>query len=919
MPDASIERRERVKDLFIRAQAAAPDERARILDEAGSDLELRKEVEELLNDYTEGSFRGFVPNVAEILNIADSPAFTTGEMVADRYRVVRLLGRGGMGEVYEAEDLLIRGERVALKTLLALFASEEHAIERLKRELANARKVTHPNVCRVFDVDQHNAATGAPIVFFTMELLDGDTLARRLQQRGPMTMSDALPIIRQMTAALDAAHAARIVHGDFKPGNVMLVPSHDGFERVVVTDFGLARRATFSGTTATTTGRPGWGTPTYMAPERFEGRSVTFASDIYAAGVVIREMVDSLDVRWRTAIDRCVQRDPHLRFGSAADLLAALEGRPARRKWWIAAVAALALTLGVVLAVSPLRSRILKAPTSFSTALGLNVGNERTVALLPFSQEAGTTSDNAYSLGLTAAVTERLATLTYKTRGFYVIPAAEVIGTGVDTPVLVRQTLGADLIVGARIAPAADSLRAIIEVREISPDGSDARSPRSADVRARRQAALADQLSMAVLRLLGISPPAAAVERRDADAHQPDAEEAYLLGQGYLRQGPHSFPAAIAAFQRAIQLDARYAAAYRGLGETYLETYISTTDVESIKNAMTSIDEAVNLDPIDAHSHVVRGRVYVRTGQYPRAITEFQRALEVDPSNARARTELAGTYAAAGDSEKAEQIYREAVTVHPRYWSGYEDLGTFLYRQGRFAEAEENYVIGSRYAPANRRTIANLGAVYEIQEKYQAAEIELTKGLKLSPDANLYNNLGWVYILDGKFEEAVAALKEAVRLPLADSLVWSSLARACRWAGTYREEERAAYKTTLEKLDEELRVNPLDVETRANRAYVFAETGRRTEALREIAATLDLPGARDNPGVLFTSALVHELAGDRRAALDALEAAARVGYPRSRIARDPELKQLRTDPGYQRILNAADEAANKRVKQRRTP
>ena len=96
MPDASIERRERVKDLFIRAQAAAPDERARILDEAGSDLELRKEVEELLNDYTEGSFRGFVPNVAEILNIADSPAFTTGEMVADRYRVVRLLGRGGM-------------------------------------------------------------------------------------------------------------------------------------------------------------------------------------------------------------------------------------------------------------------------------------------------------------------------------------------------------------------------------------------------------------------------------------------------------------------------------------------------------------------------------------------------------------------------------------------------------------------------------------------------------------------------------------------------------------------------------------------------------------------------------------------------------------------------------------------------------
>jgi tetratricopeptide (TPR) repeat protein len=914
--DASSGRREKIKDLFVRAQAAAPDERARVLDEAGTDLELRREVEALLDNYTEASFKGFVPNVAEILNLADSPTFTAGEVVADRYRIVRLLGRGGMGEVYEAEDLLIRGERIALKTLLALFASDQQAIERLKHELANARKVTHPNVCRVFDVDQHKAATGEQIVFFTMELLDGETLARRLRQRGPMTTGEALPIVRQMAAALDAAHAARIAHGDFKPGNVMLVPSGDASERVVVTDFGLARRASFSGTLATTTARPGWGTPAYMAPEQFEGRSATFASDIYAAGVVIREMVDSLDVRWRTAIDRCLQRDPHLRFASAADLVAALEDRPGRRKRWIAAVASLALTLVVVVAIPTLRSRVVEAPVSLSKALGLNSRNEQTVALLPFSQDGGTPAESAYALGLTAAVTERLATLTHKTRGFYVIPAAEVIGTGVDTPVLLRQMFGADAIVSARVAPAADGVRATLELREISPDGSDARAPRSTDVRAQRQEPLAEQIALAVVRLLGISPPTAITGRHDAGAHQPDAEDAFLYGQGYLRQGPHSFPAAIAAFQHAIQLDSRYAAAYRGLGETYLENYISTTDVESIRNAMASIDDAVNLDPTDAHSHVVRGRIYVRTGQYPRAVAEFQRALEIDPSNASARTELAGTHAAAGDSEKAEQIYREAVTVHPRYWSVYEDLGTFLYRQGRYAEAEENYVMGSRYAPANRRTIANLAAVYEIQGKYEAAEIELAKGVKLSPDANLYNNLGWVYILDGKFEHAIAALKEAVRLPLADSLVWTSLARALRW-GNHIEESRAAYKTALDKLDEELRVNPLDSETRANRAYVFAETGRKTEALREIAATLDMANARENPGILYTSALIYELAGDRRAALDALESAARSGHPRSLIAGDPELKALRADPGYQRILDAADLAASQRFKQRR--
>ena len=162
------------------------------------------------------------------------------------------------------------------------------------------------------------------------------------------------------------------------------------------------------------------------------------------------------------------------------------------------------------------------------------------------------------------------------------------------------------------------------------------------------------------------------------------------------------------------------------------------------------------------------------------------------------------------------------------------------------------------------------------------------------------------------------ALQQAVTLPLADSVIWSSLARAHRWAGHRNEEERAAYKTALERADHELRVNPLNSDVRANRAYLLAETGRGDEALREMTAALAGVNARGNVTVLFRSALIQEWVGNRKGALEALEQAARGGYPISRIARDPDLKQLRNDPGYRLVLEVAGRPANRRSYEERS-
>jgi eukaryotic-like serine/threonine-protein kinase len=300
--------------------------------------------------------------------------FGDDEIVAGRYRVVRFIARGGMGEVYEVEDTELR-LRVALKTIRVELVDDEAVLERFRGELALARRVTHPNVSRLFDLSFHETPRGR-IAFLTMELLDGGSLRDRIR-RGRLEIAEALPIVEQMAAGLAAAHSFGIVHRDFKSDNVMLVPTASGSVRVVITDFGLARSIE-SPTLPTVSGELK-GTPAYMAPEQLTNGPITAAVDIYALGVVLYEMmtgalpfaggnamavavkrltekpqsprtlVPALDVRWERAILRCLQGEPNARFADPSALVSALEAElppvPPRRRRLALALAALALAV----------------------------------------------------------------------------------------------------------------------------------------------------------------------------------------------------------------------------------------------------------------------------------------------------------------------------------------------------------------------------------------------------------------------------------------------------------------------------------------------------------------------------------------------------------------------------------------------
>jgi tetratricopeptide (TPR) repeat protein len=274
-----------------------------------------------------------------------------GELVAGRYRILNIIGRGGMGEVYEARDELLQ-ETVALKTL-RVDAQKENIVRHFQREVQLARKVTHPNVCRLFETGVREGSGGAPdLPFFTMELLEGETLSTRIRRTGGLPRQEAFRIAVQMAEGLEAAHEAGIVHADFKSGNVLLALGRRG-ERAVITDFGLARIDPSwvppdETRTIATEGQPA-GTMAYMSPEQMTGGTVTAASDIYSFGIVLFEMATGklpfdlrnpmrgvvqrvsgegsaaraalkLDTHWQTGIDRCLEPEPARRFASAGDL-----------------------------------------------------------------------------------------------------------------------------------------------------------------------------------------------------------------------------------------------------------------------------------------------------------------------------------------------------------------------------------------------------------------------------------------------------------------------------------------------------------------------------------------------------------------------------------------------------------------------
>lgn len=296
--------------------------------------------------------------------------FGAGELVGDRYKVHRLVGKGGMGEVYEALDRKT-GQRVALKTVKPELMGNSKILSRFEREIEFSRRIDHPNVLEIFDVFQtpidkelniygNRLPMRDEVPCMVMEFLEGETVADRLVAGYQFTPEETRPIVCQVAMALAAAHRAEIVHRDLKPDNMFLVNADDGEVRVVLTDFGVARESTANQDDALTASNVIIGTPEYMAPEQLELEAAMPASDLYTLGLVTFEMLTGkpafeaespikmvfkrvqedapsprihlpdLDPVWEEVVLRCLARDPQQRYADCIELVIALDGEDSR-------------------------------------------------------------------------------------------------------------------------------------------------------------------------------------------------------------------------------------------------------------------------------------------------------------------------------------------------------------------------------------------------------------------------------------------------------------------------------------------------------------------------------------------------------------------------------------------------------------
>ena len=738
-------------------------------------------------------------------------ALLNDRVLAGRFRIVRFIARGGMGDVYEAEDLELR-ECVALKTVRAEIAGEEHAMDRFKREIHLARKVTHPNVCRTFDLFHHVEGTER-ITFLTMELLEGETLHQRLQRSGRMDINDALQIVQQMAGALAAAHKAGVIHRDFKSSNVILVPgdAHGRENRAVVTDFGLARLTVSRESMASLSNPTDMaGTPAYMAPEQLEGGEITAATDIYALGIVMYEMVSgtlpfsgrsvlemalkrlqepppsprksapNLDAVWETCILRCLERGPSDRFANTEDLVKALTGeitvapRPAAKRRrlettigrrWVALA-------GVVVLVAALLAGLL-AIRNYNSALP-DIKTRRSVAVLGFKNLTGDTN----AAWLSTALAEMLTTELAAGEKLRAIPGESVArmkadlslpdssSFAADSLAAIRTYLGADIVIyGSYIVLNGSPTKVRIDLRlQDSVDGdllgTISQEGYSADLLqlvSRSGVELRDRLGV------GRLEPGEAVVVHSALPATPEAARFYAEGLEKLRV--FDAAGARAALEKAVAEDGRHALARSALATSWSMLGYSAKAREQSKIALDLSTKLAREDQL-----LVEGRARETSLEWTQAVEVYRTLFGFFPDNLDYGLRLAGAQTSAGEGKDAldtiEELRkfpvpdRESPRIDLAEARAAGALSDFKQQQVMAARAVTKATRdGAKLLVAGARLIegsafANLGDLGKSKEAFEdARQMYIVVGDHWDA-ANASTNLAYVVMQSGNLVEA---------------------------------------------------------------------------------------------------------------------------------------------------------------------
>jgi serine/threonine protein kinase/Tfp pilus assembly protein PilF len=925
--------RQSVERLFADALELEPAARQTFLDHAcRGDPALRRLIEELLReDERAGSFlrwpvaasRSDVAAAATISNIdRDHPAqatarFRAGETIARRFLVVRFIARGGMGEVYEVEDCLLQGNRVALKMIRPEIAAHEESSRRFEQEVLLARNINHPNLCPIYEIFRCDDVP-PPFLFLTMKLLTGETLESSLRKHVLLPPDEALEIFRQMIAGIAAIHDAGIVHRDIKPTNVML--NRSGMRlSVSVMDFGLAQHhesdATLPGVGTIA------GTPGYLAPELIRGHRPSRASDIYALGVLLHEVLTgerpvesadglglhpapSLDTTGAPAIytrtvreflsedpvARCRAFEQFRSFIASGSLQSPPRHSPltwTRRQMLAASGAACCLVAG---------GAFWKRDTVADYLHPLPL--KRFVALLGWPPSADA-KIKPVLMGLIDSISSELARAEAYDHNLFLIPN---FSSDVATPAQldeVREALGANLVLATSGVRSSKDLHVSLQV--LSPSSSRALRTKHIRVGENEELSLAQKAVRAAAELLDIHHYEPSDKRVAPGTSNPEAYAAFQAAESLSKQSNDTaLEAAIEKYKEAIDLDGHYALATANLALAYCHLGGLKHDPAAVALARANAETALAMDPNLVPARMALAGAIEQTGDESSAIREMKRALAADPTNAKTLIWLGQSYVRLNRWQSAEESFRRALQLRPNNWIAHNEFGALLYGQGKYLPALSEFRTAALASPKDVLTQTNVGFMYLVLGRIPEALETLRSSLSLHR-----TGLACVMMsaaLRSK-RDAISALpfaREATTLDASDSTMWIELGDCESMIPGHQAQAKRAYAEAARVQREALETNNTDGPGWILLGLCEAKMGASQDARIHLHKGESFPSS--DIDTQMCKARILETLGQRDAALSTLASCLRRGASTFQVDLMPEMKQLQVDPRYLEIL-----------------
>jgi serine/threonine protein kinase/Tfp pilus assembly protein PilF len=726
---------------------------------------------------------------------------TTGSTFAGRYQVIEELGHGGMGRVYKVQDADIK-EKVALKLLRPEITLDKEAVERFSNELKYARKISHRNVCRMFDMGRAEGTA-----FITMEFVPGEDLKSFIHRSKQLNIGTAISIAKQVCEGLEEAHRLGIVHRDLKPGNIMI--DKDGDAKIM--DFGIARSLSGRGITGAGVLI---GTPEYMSPEQVDGKDIDQRSDLYSLGVILYEMVTGrlpfagetpLSVAHKhkyeapedpkklnaqlsddlaPVILKCLAKDRNERFQSAAELGTELgrieQGLPTtdrvirKRKSLTSKEIAVKFTLkkllipGLTAAALIITAIIIiwrVIPPKIAT---LAKSAKHSIAVLPFD-DLSPKKDYEY---LCEGIPDTLIQALTRVKDLRVparISAFSFRGKNLEIKEI-AQTLNVETVLMGSVQVIGDRLRVtpqLIDAKSGSYLWSDRFDRKLVDIFAIQDEIAQEVVKALKIKLLG-GEEHSLIKNYTANL---EAYNLYLQGRYFWNmRTTEDIKKAVDYFSRAVENDPRYAPAYVGLADCYLMLpfYGSLPTKEFTQRAKSAISKALEVDEQlpEAYASLAKIKEW-NEWDWKGAEQNYRRSIELNPNYATAHHWYAISLTIMGRLDEAMVETRKAIEIDPLSLVIKSTLGEELYFKGEYDRAIEQYLSTLELNKDFANAHGWLAKCYRQKGMLGDAVSELEKAAALDGNSSrTLGDLGNAYAIAGnkaKAQEILATLLERSR------------------------------------------------------------------------------------------------------------------------------------------------------------